>query len=88
MKNMSVLCPIAGSAVPSLVKAGAQVVTDNVKDELFITIGNDVGASAGRMLQSYLQPVGSEPVAPAAPAGPQPRRKLRSEPLGFPQVSR
>ena len=76
--------PLQDQRYPSLVKAGAQVVTDDVKDELFITIGNDVGASAGRMLQSYLQVVGSEPVAPAAPAGPQPKAQAPVRATWFP----
>ena len=70
---MGVLGHMAGSSAPlSLVKAGAQVVSDKVKYELSITIGNDVGASAGTMLRSSLQPVDSLPGAPTAPAAPLP----------------
>ena len=48
------------------VKAGAQVVSDNVKYELFIIIGNDVGLLCCIVICSRL------PVAAAAPAGAQP----------------
>ena len=55
MKNMVYCAALQDQQYLSFVKAGAQVVSDNFEDELFITIGNGVGASAGRMLQSYLQ---------------------------------
>ena len=45
------------------VKAGAQVVSDNVKYELFIIIGNDVGLLCCIVICSRL------PVAAPAPAG-------------------